>query len=41
MGVVAKQEVCDFSVLATKVFVLKIGSEFALDGFFLSSNCGI
>lgn len=31
MGVVAKQEACDISVLATNLFTLKTSPEFALD----------
>ena len=35
IGAVAKQEACDISVLATELFALKTGQEFALDGFFI------
>lgn len=34
MGVVAKQEACDISVLATELFVLKIGLVFDIDDSF-------
>lgn len=42
MGAVAKQEACGISVLATKLFILKMGLKFVLDcSFFSLTNCGI